>query len=102
MARERDRLERLGTFIFLIIVKLSVSIMEACKQGTLVNSEDPDEMWQIAALHQGLHCLLFRDKNIYMERKAKFFEFLSLPHCPTECKIIFNKKSCKYLKKMSL
>ena len=26
--------------------------------GTLINSEDPDEMPQIAAFHQGLHCLL--------------------------------------------
>ena len=76
MARERDRLERLGTVILLIIVKLSHSIMEACKQlktSTLANSEDPDEMGQIAALHQGLHCSLFRDKNTYRERNAVFF-----------------------------
>ena len=26
--------------------------------GTLANSEDPDEMQQHAAFHQGLHCLL--------------------------------------------
>ena len=26
--------------------------------GTLVNSEDPDEMQHNAAFHQGLHCLL--------------------------------------------
>ena len=26
--------------------------------GTLVNSEDPDEMQHSAAFHQGLHCLL--------------------------------------------
>ena len=25
---------------------------------TLANSEDPDEMQQYAAFHQGLHCLL--------------------------------------------
>ena len=27
-------------------------------KGTLANSEDPDEMQQKAAFHQGLHCLL--------------------------------------------
>ena len=26
--------------------------------GTLAMSEDPDEMQQIAAFHQGMHCLL--------------------------------------------
>ena len=26
--------------------------------GTLANSEDPDEMQQKAAFHQGMHCLL--------------------------------------------
>ena len=26
--------------------------------GTFTNCEDPDEMQQIAAFHQGLHCLL--------------------------------------------
>ena len=26
--------------------------------GTLANSEDPDEMQDYAAFHQGLHCLL--------------------------------------------
>ena len=27
-------------------------------RGSLVNSEDPDEMQHYAAFHQGLHCLL--------------------------------------------
>ena len=30
------------------------------KTGTLVNSEDPDEMQHKAAFHQGLHCSLRR------------------------------------------
>ena len=29
-----------------------------CLRGTLMKSEDPDEMPQNAAFHQGLHCLL--------------------------------------------
>ena len=34
--------------------------------GTLANSEDPDEMPQNAAFHQGLHCLLMQ---IDLQRK---------------------------------
>ena len=29
---------------------------------TLANSEDPDEMPHFVAFHQGLHCLLTKDK----------------------------------------
>ena len=31
--------------------------------GTLANSEDPDEMLQIAAFHQGLHCFLRQSQS---------------------------------------
>ena len=33
------------------------------KMGTLENSEDPDEMPQYAAFHQGLHCLLRQNQS---------------------------------------
>ena len=38
--------------------------------GTLENSEDPDEMLQIAAFHQGLHCLLRQNQS--SENKIKY------------------------------
>ena len=39
--------------------------------GTLLNSEDPDEMQHNAAFHQGLHCLpgLKRPSEIYTKVK---------------------------------
>ena len=41
--------------------------------GTLVNSEDPDEMQRNAAFHQDLHCAkskeTFRDRNTSLFRK---------------------------------
>ena len=36
----------------------------------LANSEDPDEMPQKVAFHQGLHCLL-RQKSIFQERNTE-------------------------------
>ena len=39
--------------------------------GTLVNSEDPNEMPHIAAFHLGPDCLLFRERNIIF-----FFEII--------------------------
>ena len=38
----------------------------------MVNSEDPDEMPQNAAFHQGLHCLL--RQNPSSERKIQYFQ----------------------------
>ena len=39
--------------------------------STLSNSEDPDEMPQSAAFHQGIHCLLLTN-TIFRERKIQF------------------------------
>ena len=36
---------------------LILFIMDTCKQESLANSEDPDEMLHTAAFHQNLHCL---------------------------------------------
>ena len=33
------------------------SVLHVCDNGTFANSEDPDEMQQIAAFHQDLHGL---------------------------------------------
>ena len=35
--------------------------------GTLANSEDPDEMPQSAAFHQGLHSLLRQNQSLEKE-----------------------------------
>ena len=40
--------------------------------GTLVNSEEPDEMQHNAAFHKGLHYLLL-DKTIFRERNTIIF-----------------------------
>ena len=37
---------------------------------TLTKTEDPDEMSQNAAFHQGLHCLLAKIKQIFRERNC--------------------------------
>ena len=42
----------------ILLVKLTLCILEIPKGFFLANSEDPDEMPQNRALHQGLHCLL--------------------------------------------
>ena len=42
--------------------------------GILANSEDPDEMQQNAAFHQGLYCLLRLDRNT-----SYFRNFYQLP-----------------------
>ena len=38
--------------------------------GTFANSEDPNEMPQIAAFHLGLHCLLRQNCSPIKERNA--------------------------------
>ena len=48
--------------------------------GNLANSEDPDEMQQNAAFHQGLHCLL-RLKN-KLQRKNYIIIYEILPVTP--------------------
>ena len=40
--------------------------------GNFANSEDPDEMQQNVAFHQGLHCL--PSKSIFIERNTILFE----------------------------
>ena len=37
--------------------------------GTLENSDDPDEMPQNAAFHQGLHCLLKQKQSSEKEKQ---------------------------------
>ena len=39
--------------------------------GTLANNEDPDEMLQNAAFHQGLHCLLRLNRS--SEKEIHYF-----------------------------
>ena len=39
--------------------------------GTLANSEDPDEILQNAAFHQGLHCLL--RENLSSVQEIQYF-----------------------------
>ena len=39
--------------------------------GTLENSEDPDEMPQIVAFHQGLHCLPRQNQS--SEKEIQYF-----------------------------
>ena len=43
--------------------------------GTFTNGEDPDEMLQNAAFHQGLHCLLKQNRS--PEKEIQYF-FLKL------------------------
>ena len=50
--------------------------------GTFANSEDPDEMPQNAAFHQGLHCSVLKTKSIFKERKPIIF---SIIRPPDEC-----------------
>ena len=38
------------------------------KTGTLAKSDDPDEMPQTAAFHQGLHCFLRQKKRLSEEK----------------------------------
>ena len=45
--------------------------------GTLANSEDPDEMPQNAAFHQGVHCLLRQNQS---SEKAIHY-FLKIINC---------------------
>ena len=40
--------------------------------GTLLNSEDPDEMPHNVAFHQGLHCLLRQNQSSEKEIKDFF------------------------------
>ena len=42
--------------------------------GSMVNTEDPDEMPHMVAFHQGLHCLLLKTKWIVRERNGISFE----------------------------
>ena len=48
--------------------------------GTLANSEDPDEMPQYAAFHQGLYCLLRQNRS--SEKKNLIFVLKLKPANP--------------------
>ena len=44
--------------------------------GTLVYSEDLDEMQRNVAFHKGFHCML-RQKNQSSDKEMKFYEIIS-------------------------
>ena len=43
--------------------------------GTVINSEDPDEMPHKAAFHQGQHCLLGQNQS--SDKEIYFFEIIT-------------------------
>ena len=53
--------------------KLSYGHTGKPQNRSFTNSEDPDEMPQIVAFHQGLHCLLKQNQS--SEKEMCFFFF---------------------------
>ena len=62
--------------------------------GTLANSEDPDEMQQDAAFHQGLHCLRRLKHNSGTEIHHNLENFTCDPLKNTMCSLKVIVKIC--------
>ena len=47
--------------------------------NTFINSEDPDEMPNYAAFHQGLYCLLGKKRSSYKKKHTTFKNYNLTP-----------------------